>query len=72
MGGKHIGEITVNLKVYPSMRNVPQLKQLVESLGMAENEASIFLALLESATTPMEISRLTGITRSNVYRIVDA
>lgn len=53
------------------MRDNSVIKTQLQKLGLSGNEAAIFLVLLQSPKTPIEISRLTGIARSNVYRIVD-
>ncbi len=53
------------------MRDSLRLHRQLERLGLSEQEASIFITLLEGPKTPVEVSRITGIARSNVYRIVD-
>lgn len=55
----------------PSMRNISGVRQKLESLGLSKDEASIFIQLLDGPKTQLEVSRATGIVRSNVYRIVD-
>lgn len=47
------------------------LRDSLERLGLSADEAVIFLQLLKGSKTQLEVSRLTGIVRSNVYRIVD-
>ncbi|HKX24262.1 MAG TPA: helix-turn-helix domain-containing protein [Candidatus Saccharimonadales bacterium] len=54
------------------MRDIAVVLERLQRLGLSEKEAEIFLALLDGPKTPVEVSRLTGIARSNVYRIVDA
>jgi sugar-specific transcriptional regulator TrmB len=53
------------------MRDDHLLVAKLQTLGLSQNEALIFLALLDAPKNPTEVSRLTGIARSNVYRIVD-
>lgn len=53
------------------MRDDPVITSQLQQLGLSKNEVQIFLALLDGPKNPTEVSRLTGIARSNVYRIVD-
>jgi sugar-specific transcriptional regulator TrmB len=53
------------------MRNNPALLQQLQDLGLSKDEVGIFLSLLEGQKTQLQLSRDTGIARSNVYRIVD-
>lgn len=43
----------------------------LQQLGLSQDEATIFLCLVDAPKTLLEVSRITGIHRSNVYRIVD-
>lgn len=47
------------------------LKTKLQQLGLSANEVLIFLTLLQGPKTPAEIARVTGIARSNVYRVVN-
>ncbi|HSE29834.1 MAG TPA: helix-turn-helix domain-containing protein [Candidatus Saccharimonadales bacterium] len=47
------------------------IHQKLEALGLTRDEIKIFLSLVSAPRTPLELSRETGIARSNVYRIVD-
>lgn len=60
------------VKLYSSMRDNLTIKPQLQKLGLSDNEASIFMTLLDKPKNPIEVSRLTGIARSNVYRIADA
>lgn len=53
------------------MRDSLTIHAQLQKLGLSENETKIFTVLLTMPRNPAEISRLTGIARSNVYRIVD-
>lgn len=53
------------------MGNTSTSKLRLQQLGLSDDESAIFLCLLESPKTQLEVSRLTGIARSNVYRLVD-
>jgi sugar-specific transcriptional regulator TrmB len=53
------------------MRNAAALCRQLEQLGLSKDEAAIFVCLLEAPKTQLQLSRATGIVRSNVYRIVD-
>jgi sugar-specific transcriptional regulator TrmB len=53
------------------MRNSSGLRQKLEQLGLSRDEASIFFHLLDGPKTQLGVSRVTGIARSNVYRITD-
>lgn len=63
--------VTSFATVASTMRNISGLRQKLEHLGLSKDEASIFIQLLEGPKTQLEVSRTTGIVRSNVYRIVD-
>lgn len=52
------------------MRNTEVLAKRLEQLGLSKEEAAIFMQLLEKPNTHLAVSRVTGIARSNVYRIV--
>ena len=54
------------------MRDSLAIQPQLQKLGLSDNEASIFMTLLDKPKNPIEVSRLTGIARSNVYRIADA
>jgi predicted transcriptional regulator len=43
----------------------------LQSLGLTEDEATIYLHLLRNQSTHLRLSRETGITRSRVYHLVD-
>jgi len=47
------------------------LKRSLEQLGLTNDEAKIFVSLVSSPKTLLEVSRITNIARSNVYRIAD-
>ncbi|MET0779867.1 MAG: helix-turn-helix domain-containing protein, partial [Candidatus Saccharimonadales bacterium] len=53
------------------MRNISMLHQHLARLNLSKDETAIFISLLDSPKTQLEVSRTTGIARSNVYRIVD-
>lgn len=53
------------------MRDYQAISTQLQRLGLSQNETKIFVTLLTSPKNPTEVSRLTGIARSNVYRIVD-
>jgi len=53
------------------MRNNSELKARLKRLGLSEDEAVIFMCLIDAPKTLLEVSRVTGIHRSSVYRIVD-
>ncbi|HKR81683.1 MAG TPA: hypothetical protein VJR27_01650 [Candidatus Saccharimonadales bacterium] len=53
------------------MRNDAEIKARLHLLGLSEDEAAIFVCLLGAPKPLLEVSRITGITRSNVYRIAD-
>lgn len=53
------------------MRNGSDLQGKLQQLGLSQDEAMIFLCLVDAPKTLLEVSRVTGIHRSNVYRIVD-
>ncbi|HZM63812.1 MAG TPA: helix-turn-helix domain-containing protein [Candidatus Saccharimonadales bacterium] len=48
------------------------VSEKLEYLGLTKDEVAIFMQLLDAPKTHLEISRATGIVRSNVYRIVDS
>lgn len=47
------------------------LRVQLRQLGLSEDEAMVFMSLLDAPRTQLEVSRATGIARSNVYRLVD-
>lgn len=53
------------------MRNNSQITDALMNLGLTKDEIIIYLSLLKGKKNHLEISRETGIARSNVYRIVD-
>lgn len=53
------------------MEDYSAISNHLQTIGLDKQQAAIFLALLDKPKTPLEVSRLTGIARSNVYRIVD-
>jgi hypothetical protein len=53
------------------MKNNSELRAQLQLLGLSEDESSIFMNLIDAPKTLLEVSRATGIHRSNVYRIVD-
>jgi len=53
------------------MRDYREVAIQLQRLGLSQNETKIFISLLASPKNPTDVSRLTGIARSNVYRIVD-
>jgi sugar-specific transcriptional regulator TrmB len=59
------------VKLFLSMKNNGNLVNRLEKLGLSVDEANIFLSLLEAPKTPLQVSRATGIARSNVYRLID-
>ncbi len=54
----------------PKLQN-NQLKSLLQQLGLTEEEALIFMTLQEGSKTPLIINRVTGISRTTVYRIIE-
>lgn len=53
------------------MRDIAGVSEKLERLGLSKDEVAIFMQLLDAPKTQLEVSRATGIVRSNVYRIVD-
>lgn len=53
------------------MRNNPKLTDALRRLGLNEDEATVFLCLVDAPRTLLEVSRATHLHRSNVYRIAD-
>jgi DNA-binding MarR family transcriptional regulator len=53
------------------VRNASAIQQQLQRLGLTGDEAAIFISLLGTPKTQLDVSRATGIVRSNVYRIVD-
>lgn len=52
--------------------NKIELKRYLEKLGLTPDEAAVYLELLEKGEgTPLSISRLTGINRTKVYRLIE-
>lgn len=52
--------------------NKQQLQTYLRRLGLNSEEAKIYLELLEQAeTTPLLLSRKTGINRTKVYRVIE-
>ena len=53
------------------MENNSLIALRLQQLGLSNDEASIFMSLVDAPKTLLEVSRATGIHRSTVYRIVD-
>lgn len=53
------------------MNSDPVLVAQLKTLGLGADEASLYLALLQGPGTHLGLSRLTGINRSRVYRLVE-
>jgi len=64
---QHVSSVKLSL----NMKDISTLTKRLQNLGVGKDEADIFLRLLEMPQTRIELSRATGIVRSNVYRIVD-
>lgn len=47
------------------------LRHELERLGLSADQSQVFMVLVESPKTLLEVSRITGISRSSVYRIAD-
>ena len=43
----------------------------LHQLGLSQDEATIFLSLVDAPKTALDVSRATGVNRSSVYRIID-
>lgn len=69
--GVTIRSLDRSVKLFLIVKNNDKLELLLKQLGLREDEASIFICLLYAPKTLLEVSRTTGIARSNVYRIVD-
>ncbi len=54
------------------MKNISLTTSHLEKLGLTSDEALIYESLLKGSKNHLELSRNTGIARSNVYRIVDS
>lgn len=53
------------------MRNISTIVAQLEVLGLTKDETALFVQLLSGPKNQLELSRITGIVRSNVYRIID-
>lgn len=53
------------------MRNGLHIQSQLLRLGLSPDEATIFVHLLDGPKNQLQLSRATGIARSNVYRITD-
>ena len=52
--------------------NKNELINYLTNLGLTEDEVAVYLGLLEKGEgTPLSISRLTGINRTKVYRLIE-
>ncbi len=52
--------------------NKQELRGYLQKFGLTSDEASVYLELLEKGQgTPLSISRLTGVNRTKVYRLID-
>jgi sugar-specific transcriptional regulator TrmB len=60
-----------SVKLFLIMRNNGVLKGNLTQLGLGNDESTIFLCLLDAPRSRLDVSRLTGIARSSVYRLVD-
>jgi sugar-specific transcriptional regulator TrmB len=71
MYGNTMRIASLSVKLSLTMRDVSELRQRLQKLGLTKDQTSIFICLLDSPKTQLDVSRATGIARSNVYRIVD-
>lgn len=63
--------VFLSVKLSLTMRNSSTILAQLQHLGLNQDEATIFMCLVDAPKTLLEVSRVTGIHRSNVYRIVD-
>lgn len=57
--------------LFRTMADNSRIKGLLIELGLNDDEAAILICLLNAPKTLLEVSRVTGIARSSVYRLVD-
>jgi predicted transcriptional regulator len=67
---KRLTDINTYAKLSHMTDNNSLIAQL-QSLGLTEDEATVYLHLLDNQSTHLRLSRETGITRSKVYHLVD-
>src|SRR5688500_5123741 len=53
------------------LNNKNTVLQYLKTLNLSQDEAKVYLALLESPKSHLELARETGINRTKVYRLAD-